>query len=104
MRRILHPLAALFLIACDTGIKPEDSAARDAAVMGAPETLTYAPELDVDLSAMTKQPSGLYTQDLTTGTGAEAMSGKRKWDTVLDEVQKKVVAYAKAQGFKVTES
>ena len=77
MRRTFVPLAALFLLACDTGIKPEDSAARDAAVTGAPESLTFAPELNVDLSAMTKQPSGLYTQDLTTGSGAEAASGKQ---------------------------
>ena len=77
MRRTFVPLAALFLLACDTGVKPEDSAARDAAVTGAPESLTDAPELNVDLSAMTKQPSGLYTQDLTPGSGAEATSGKQ---------------------------
>ena len=77
MRRICLSLAILVLLACDASIKPEDAAARDAAVTGAPESLTYAPELKVDLSAMTKQPSGLYTQDLTTGTGAEATSGKQ---------------------------
>ena len=77
MRRLSIPLAALVFLACDTGVKPEDSAARTAAVTGAPESLTYAPELNVDLSAMTKQPSGLYTQDLTAGTGPEATSGKQ---------------------------
>ena len=34
---------------------------------------------------------------------AEALAGKRPWSTVLDETQKKVVAYAQQQGFKVSE-
>jgi FKBP-type peptidyl-prolyl cis-trans isomerase len=77
VRRISLSLAALLVLACDASSKPEDSAARNAAVTGSPESLTYAPELKVDLSAMTKQPSGLYIQDITTGTGAEAASGKQ---------------------------
>ena len=77
MRRISFALAAMLLLACDTADKPEDTAARDAAVTGAPETLTYAPELNVDLSAMTKQPSGLYIQEVAPGNGAEATSGKQ---------------------------
>ena len=77
VRRICLSLAALLFLACDASSKPEDAAARDAAVTGSPESLTFAPELKVDLSAMTKQPSGLYIQDLTTGTGAEAASGKQ---------------------------
>jgi hypothetical protein len=32
-----------------------------------------------------------------------AISGKTQWSAVLDTVQSKVVAYAKKQGFKVTE-
>jgi multiple sugar transport system substrate-binding protein len=32
-----------------------------------------------------------------------AISGKTQWSAVLDTVQAKVVAYAKKQGFKVTE-
>jgi multiple sugar transport system substrate-binding protein len=35
--------------------------------------------------------------------GAEAMAGKRRWNTVLDETQKNVVAYARQQGFTVTQ-
>ncbi|HEX6340256.1 ABC transporter substrate-binding protein [Umezawaea sp.] len=34
---------------------------------------------------------------------AEAMSGSRPWRTVLEETQKNVVAYARQQGFTVTE-
>lgn len=35
----------------------------------------FAPELNVNLDAMTKTASGLYIQDLTVGTGDEATSG-----------------------------
>lgn len=45
-------------------------------VAGQPETLTYARELKVDLSAMEKRPSGLYVLDLTEGTGQPAASGQ----------------------------
>ena len=41
------------------------------------ETTTFASSLGVDLSAMTKSSSGLYTRDLTVGTGAVAVAGKR---------------------------
>lgn len=45
---------------------------------GGPASLTndsFAPELNVDLSAMTQTPSGLYYQDLEVGSGTEALSG-----------------------------
>ena len=48
------------------------------AACGADTTLTnddFAPELNVNLDAMTKTGSGLYIQDLTVGTGDEATSG-----------------------------
>ena len=35
----------------------------------------FAPELNVDLAAMTQTASGLYYQDLTVGSGEEAVSG-----------------------------
>jgi peptidylprolyl isomerase len=44
---------------------------------GDPAKVTYADSLGVDLSAMNKSESGLYTQDLVVGTGKEAVSGSR---------------------------
>ena len=41
-----------------------------------PATNTYAPALGVNLSAFTKQPSGLYVRDDTIGTGAVAEQGR----------------------------
>lgn len=41
-----------------------------------PETISFAASLGVDLSAMTRSASGLYTRDLTVGTGATAVNGK----------------------------
>ncbi|MBJ6760301.1 FKBP-type peptidyl-prolyl cis-trans isomerase [Myxococcaceae bacterium JPH2] len=43
---------------------------------GDPTKVTYAAELGVDLTAMSRQESGLYIQDLETGTGTEAVKGK----------------------------
>jgi len=41
-----------------------------------PRDLTFASELGVDLSQMTRTSTGLYYQDLVTGSGAEATAGK----------------------------
>lgn len=41
------------------------------------ETATFAASLNVDLSASTKLPTGLYLRDLTPGTGAEALAGSK---------------------------
>lgn len=38
---------------------------------------TFAPALGIDLSKMTKTASGLYFRDLTVGTGATVLVGKR---------------------------
>jgi len=43
--------------------------------VGAPETLTYNPSLNVDLAMMAHMPSGLYWRDLAEGKGAEAVAG-----------------------------
>jgi len=40
-----------------------------------PAETTYAASLGVDLSMMQKQPSGLYLQDLTEGTGDASKNG-----------------------------
>ena len=37
-----------------------------------PESVTFAPGLNVDLAAMRRLPSGLYVQDLKEGTGITA--------------------------------
>lgn len=44
---------------------------------GDPAKVTYADSLGVDLSAMNKSESGLYSQDLVVGTGKEAVKGSR---------------------------
>ena len=60
------PLALLLLVvACDSGpTGPKD-----------PAELEFDPALGVDLSQMTRTPSGLYYQDLEVGTGEEAQAG-----------------------------
>lgn len=40
-----------------------------------PATATYAPALNVDIASMTKSATGLYSKDLTVGTGATASAG-----------------------------
>lgn len=42
---------------------------------GNPATETFAPSLGINLPQMMKTSSGLYYQDLTAGTGAEAVAG-----------------------------
>jgi FKBP-type peptidyl-prolyl cis-trans isomerase len=40
-----------------------------------PLEVTYAPELGIDLAAMTRTSSGLFYQDVTVGAGAEVRAG-----------------------------
>ena len=49
--------------------------AKPQGVTGDPASLTYAKDLGVDLAQMTRHASGLYVQDLTAGSGAEAVAG-----------------------------
>ncbi len=62
-RWIVIPLA-LALAACGTDTTTEPLTDDD-----------FAPELNVNLDAMTKTASGLYVQDITVGMGDEATSG-----------------------------
>jgi len=43
--------------------------------VGAPKDLTYNPKLDVDLTMMMENASGLYWRDIKVGDGAEAVQG-----------------------------
>jgi FKBP-type peptidyl-prolyl cis-trans isomerase FkpA len=60
------------------------------------DDVTYAPELGINLSQMTRTASGLYYQDVTVGDGTAATSGRgvlvlyRGWlsnGTLFDERQ-----------------
>ncbi|MCZ6915461.1 MAG: FKBP-type peptidyl-prolyl cis-trans isomerase [Gemmatimonadetes bacterium] len=63
MRRHLVMLAALSTLACGDDVLTD------------PTNDDFAAELNVDLTAMTRTSSGLYLQDLVTGSGDEATSG-----------------------------
>ena len=67
---MLRPLLMCAMLAL-AGCGDSDSSSGD------PAKVTYADSLGVDLSAMNKSESGLYTQDLVVGTGKEAVSGSR---------------------------
>jgi FKBP-type peptidyl-prolyl cis-trans isomerase FkpA len=77
MRRL--PFVCAFLIA---GCKASDQST-PAGSVGAPaasasiESATFAPALNVDLTASTKTASGLYYRDLTVGTGPEVATGQQ---------------------------
>ena len=65
-------VALVAAIACNneiTGLEPPSD----------PATETFAPSLNVNISQMTKLPTGTYVHDLTVGTGAEV---GRQTDTV----------------------
>jgi FKBP-type peptidyl-prolyl cis-trans isomerase FkpA len=53
------------------------SACGSSSSSGDPTQVTYAESLGVDLNAMDRSDSGLYTQNLVVGTGAEATPGRK---------------------------
>jgi FKBP-type peptidyl-prolyl cis-trans isomerase FkpA len=67
-RRALPLLSACLLLLTAAACGPSES--------GDPTKVTYAPELNVNLEAMNRSPTGLYTQDEVVGTGAVASNGR----------------------------
>lgn len=67
MRRAILALALVTLVvACGDPTGPGD-----------PTELTYAPELGIDFSRMTKTATGLYYEDTTVGDGPAVTAGDR---------------------------
>ncbi|MBL0171366.1 MAG: FKBP-type peptidyl-prolyl cis-trans isomerase [Gemmatimonadaceae bacterium] len=70
---------ALSVLACSAVAACSESLSPGSGVVGTPSdpaTDTFAAALGVDLTAMTKKSAVLYVQDLTVGTGAEAVTGR----------------------------
>ena len=67
-RAVALGLAPLLLAACLSGT--------DSGSPSDPATETYAPSLGVNIAQMTKISNALYYQDLVTGTGVTAATGK----------------------------
>lgn len=66
-------LFALLVTAAGCGGDAEP--AGEVAVGGPPEEMNFAPELEIDLSQMQQASSGLYTRDVTVGSGETATPG-----------------------------
>jgi len=73
LRRLSVALLPLAFAACLEG---SDLGTNVAPVIPIEQT-TFAPTLNVDLSKSTKSASGLYTRELTVGTGTAATSTSR---------------------------
>lgn len=67
MRRSHLRVSTLLVLALAAGLAACDD---DIIAPPGPEDVTFAPELGVDLDAMTKLPSGVYIQTLEPGAGA----------------------------------
>jgi FKBP-type peptidyl-prolyl cis-trans isomerase len=77
----MRPIRLLIIcaaLAAATGCSVNTSGkSNSSSVTGEPETLQYAPSLNVQLDQMTKTASGLLYLDRQVGTGAVAERGKR---------------------------
>jgi len=73
MRRLLPFLSAcvLLLVVSACGEEPQLDPST-----GDPTKVEFASSLGVDLAAMNRSETGLYTQDLVMGTGLEATTGR----------------------------
>ncbi|WP_420127910.1 FKBP-type peptidyl-prolyl cis-trans isomerase [Longimicrobium sp.] len=67
MRRFLILLCVLATAGCAASVPPAI----------APESITFAPALQVDLSAMERTPTGVYYRDLVVGQGPPVRRGYR---------------------------
>jgi FKBP-type peptidyl-prolyl cis-trans isomerase len=87
MRTVLGAAAALAIVACASGGGSAATAATTAATSSAAapipavpdgdiEHTTFGPSLNVELSKMTRRPTGLYVQDFEIGTGSVAARGR----------------------------
>ena len=72
-------VAMVALAGCSRGQGAElsNGAAPALETSGQPEDLRYAPDLQVDLSQMTRTASGLFYRDILVGRGNVASSGQR---------------------------
>jgi FKBP-type peptidyl-prolyl cis-trans isomerase FkpA len=74
IRNLVRPTGlCLLLVAAACG--GNGDAPADGAAATGPAQESYAPQLGVNLDAMDRQPSGLYTQDVQPGSGEAAQSG-----------------------------
>ncbi|MEN9508611.1 MAG: hypothetical protein RLZZ621_1174 [Gemmatimonadota bacterium] len=67
-RRVVPVVGALFAVACGGDDIPD--------VPSNPAVETYAGALGVNIAQMTKRNDHLYIQDLTVGSGTEAVAGR----------------------------
>ena len=68
LRRLTVLATSLIAAACGSDAAPN--------IPSNPAVETYAAALGVNIAAMTKRNDNLYVQDLTVGTGAEAVAGR----------------------------